>query len=184
MVTLKLYGEGSYIQLLESSEGSVNIYNSIANKMNLSLEEALLDLGFYQKLNTDIHSVNELVIDSFGGLLPIFPSYIEVWFNRKRVIKIPFIDLMTQLTLFPLYKIKYIDKLIFEKGIYLKENVTGCIGVFKIASSAFNIDSLMFTVLNSSFTKHPLLIDFTYNNCSFEKTKEDCLTRYQQIIVI
>mgnify|MGYP000745961664 CR=1 FL=1 len=184
MITLKLYGEGCYIQLLASSQATVGIYNAIANEMNLPLEEALLDLGFYQKLNTDIHSVNELVIDSFGGLLPIFPSSIEVWFERKRVLKIPFIDLMTQLTLFPLYKIKYIDAPILEKGIYLKESVTGCIGIYKIASNTFNIDLLVFTILKSSFTAHPLLIDFTYNNSSFEKTKEDCLTRYQQIIVL
>lgn len=184
MITIKLYGEGSYIQLLASSKTMMSIYKAIAKKMNLPIEEALLDLGFYQMLNTDIHSINELVIDSFGGLLPIFPSYIEVWFKRKRVIKIPFKDLITQLTLFPLYKVTYIDNNVFEKGIYLKENITGCIGVYEIASNTFNVDLLMFTILKSSFTEHPLLIDFRYNNCSFSKTKEDCLTRYQQIIVI
>lgn len=184
MITIKLYGEGSYIQLLASSKTMMSIYKAIAKKMNLPIEEALLDLGFYQMLNTDIHSINELIIDSFGGLLPVSLSYIEVWFKRKRVVKVAFKELLASTTLFPLYKVVYIDTFSFEKGIYLKENITGCIGVYKLDVSSFNVDLLRFTVLKSRFTQYPLLIDFTYNNYSLDKVKEDCLTRHQQIIII
>lgn len=186
MITIKLFGEGCYVNLLESSVSSIKIYKDIAASMKLPLEEALLDLFFYHKLKTDIHNVNDLVIDSFGGLLSVATAYIEVWFKRRKKAKIFLKDLVFPMTLFPLYKVDLIPMKSndFEKGIYLKETVIGCIGVYKIKSDNFYIDDFNFKILDSFFTKDYLLIEFTYKGELLKKIKEDCLTRSQEIIRI
>lgn len=186
MITLKLFGEGCHIHFLESSERSIRIYKSIATKLKLPLREALLDAFFFHYLNTDIKSIDDLIIDSFEGLLPINPLKIEIWFNRRKVAKIPFDELLNPTTLFPLYNIKKLNpsNSFFDKGIYLKEMVTGCIGVYRFDSSSFDINKVTFTLLNSIFTKEPILINTSYQGKSFEKVKEDCLTRRQEIVFI
>lgn len=186
MITVKLFGEGCYIHLLESRPKSLKIYEAIAEKMKSPISEALLDLHFFQILNSNIHSIDELIIDSFGGLLPISPAYIEIWFQRKKAAKIPLQELITSSTLFPLYNVHKIifQKHQFEKGIYLKETVIGCIGVYKLDIKVFDINLLSFTILESFFTKYPLLINFTYQENIFLKLKEDCLTKHQEIIIL
>jgi hypothetical protein len=186
MITIKLFGQGCHIHLLESSEKSKKVYQKIAKKMNIPLNEALLDIGFFLKMNSDIQSIHQLIIDSFGGLLPIYPAYIEISFNQKKVAKINLQELISITTLFPLYKVAIINfkNHQFDKGIYLKETVIGCIGIYKLPSNSFNIDLLSFTILYSSFTELPLLINFTYNDTSFKKVKEDCLTKQQKIIIL
>lgn len=186
MITIKLFGEGCHIHLLESRPKSLKIYEAIAEKMKLPINEALLDLHFFQILNANIHSIDELIIDSFGGLLPIFPASIEIWFQRKKAAKIPLKELITSSTLFPLYNVhkKKFQKHQFEKGIYLKETVVGCIGVYKLDFKSFDINLLSFAILESFFTKHPLLVNFTYQDNIFLKVKEDCLTKKQEIIIL
>jgi hypothetical protein len=186
MIRIKLFGEGCHIHLLESSENSMKIYKSIAKKMKLPLEEALLDIGFCTKLNTDIQEIDQLIIDSFGGLLPVSPVKIEIWFKRRKAAKIPFQELLYSSTLFPLFQVKKINttKNNFDKGIYLRETVIGCIGVYEFSSDTFNINQLSFTLLSSVFTNSPLLISFTYQNFPLKKVKEDCLTKHQEIIIL
>ncbi|ARV06084.1 hypothetical protein BTO04_04925 [Polaribacter sp. SA4-10] len=186
MITVKLFGEGCYIHLLDSSDKTVNTYQKIANKMRVPLNEALLDIGFFLKMNSDIQSIHQLIIDSFGGLLPVYPAYIEISFNQKKVAKINLQELISITTLFPLYKVAIINfkNHQFDKGIYLKETVIGCIGVYRLPVNIFSIDLFSFTILHSSFTELPLLINFTYNDTSFKKVKEDCLTKQQKIIIL
>ena len=186
MITLKLFGEGCHIHYLESSEPSIKIYKSITAKVRLPLKEALLDAYFFYLLKTDVESIDNLIIDSFDGLLPIFPVKIEVWFNRKKVAKISFNELLNPTTLFPLYNVENLNApiIFFDKGIYLKEIVTGCIGIYKLDSSTFDINKVTFTLLNSIFTKEPILINTSYQGKSFEKVKDDCLTRRQEIVII
>jgi hypothetical protein len=186
MITVKLFGEGCYIHLLDSSDKTVNTYQKIASSMNIPLNEALLDIGFFLKMNSDIQGIHQLIIDSFGGLLPVYPAYIEISFNQKKVAKINLQELINISTLFPLYNVAFINfnNHQFDKGIYLKETVIGCIGIYKLPSNSFNIDLLSFTILYSSFTELALLINFTYNDTSFKKVKEDCLTKKQEIIIL
>jgi len=186
MLTIKCYGQGCWVHLLESSKDSQFIYNSIANKMNIPITEALLDVHFYQLLTSDIQTIDDLIIDTFGGLLSLQPASLEIWFERKKAAKIPFQELIQPSTLFPLYNVKKINfsKHQFEKGIYLKETVVGCIGVYKIACDNFDVDQLSFTILSSFFNKKPLLINFLYRDVILEKVKDDCLTKHQEIIIL
>jgi hypothetical protein len=186
MLTIKCYGQGCWVHLLESSKNSVDIYNAIADKIKLPITEALLDVQFYQILKGNINAIDDLIIDSFGGLLPIEPAVIEIWFGRKKITKIPFYELITPSTLFPIYKVRKINfsKNKFENGIYLKETVVGCVGIYKIKSDDFDINQLSFTLLSSFFNKSTLLLDFKSNDIILRKTKDDCITRHQEIIIL
>lgn len=127
-----------------------------------------------------------MIVDTFGGLMRKPNSVIEVWFNRKKMAKISLDDLVTSKTLFSLYDIQKIalKEQQFEKGIYCKETVIGCIGVYKIAAEEFNINQLTFKLLSSNFTEEWILLDFSYQNQTLQKVKEDCLTKHQEIIFI
>jgi hypothetical protein len=186
MLTIKCYGQGCWIHLLESSKDSVDIYNTIASKIKLPITEALLDVQFYQILKSDIQTIDDLIIDSFGGLLPLHPASLEIWLGRKKIAKISFQELIQPSTLFPLYNVKKINfsKHQFEKGIYLKETVVGCIGVYKIACDNFDIEQLSFTLLSSFFSNNPLLLNFQNKDVILRKVKDDCLTRHQEIIIL
>ncbi|PQJ81494.1 hypothetical protein [Polaribacter glomeratus] len=186
MITIKCFGEGSWIHLLDSTTKTVKCYNIIAAKMKLPIEEALLDISFYQHFKNNIDEIDHLIIDSFGGLLHLQNATIEIWFDRKKVAKIPFQDLVTTTSLFPLYKTTKIDfkKNQFEKGIYLKETVIGCVGVYKIDAKNFDINLLSFQLLTSFFNPTLLLINFTYQNILLKKVKDDCLTMHQEIIIL
>ncbi|QXP70736.1 hypothetical protein H0I29_01175 [Polaribacter sp. R2A056_3_33] len=186
MITIKCYGQGCWIHLLESNENAIKSYQIIASKIKLPIEEALLDISFYQYFKNNIQEIDDLIIDTFGGLLHLQNATIEIWFGRKKLAKIPFEDLVTTTTLFPLYKINKIDfkKQQFEKGIYLKETVIGCVGVYKIGFDNFDINLLSFQLLNSFFNNNTLLINFTYQNVILKKVKDDCLTRHQEIVII
>lgn len=186
MITLKLFGEGCFVHYLESSKASIETYKLIAAKMKLPLKEALLDAYFFYKLHSDVQSIDDLIVDSFGGLLPLSPWKIEIWFERKKIAKIPFNELLNSTTLFPLYNVENLNTPIsfFDKGIYLKELVTGCIGTYKFDSSGFDIDNVAFTLLTSVFTEKPLLVNTSYQNKNFEKVKDDYLIRHREIVVI
>jgi hypothetical protein len=186
MITIKCYGQGCWIHLLESNEDAVKIYHIIAKSMKLPVEEALLDVFFYSYLKSDVQEIEHLIVDSFGGLLHLQPATIEIWFERKKIAKIPFQDLVTTTSLFPLYKTTKIDfkKNQFEKGIYLKETVIGCVGVYKIDAKNFDINLLSFQLLTSFFNPTLLLINFTYQNILLKKVKDDCLTKHQEIIIL
>ncbi|WP_272149756.1 hypothetical protein [Tenacibaculum aiptasiae] len=134
--------------------------------MRLPLKEALLVAYFFYLLKTDVESIDNLIIDSFSGLISIIPVKIEIWFNRKKVAKISFNELMNPPTLFPLYNVEILNTPInyFDKGIYLKEIVTGCIGIYKFDSSTFDINKVTFSLLNSIFTEEPILINIFYQD--------------------
>ena len=76
MITIKLFGEGCHIHLLDSSKKSIEIYNEIASKMKLPLSEAILDISFFYKLNSNIQSIdpyNSAVIPLLGeGTSPLW----------------------------------------------------------------------------------------------------------------
>mgnify|MGYP005992424885 CR=1 FL=1 len=186
MLIIKCYGQGCWVHLLESSKGFQSTYTNIAESMKLPLAEALLDVQFYQLLKGDVQTIDDLIIDSFGGLLKAHPASIEIWYGRKKVAKFPFQELLAYSTLFPLYEVKNISfsKDQFEKGIYLKETIVGCVGVYKIACDNFDINQLSFTILSSFFNKDPLLINFLYQGVALKKVKDDCLTTQQEIIIL
>lgn len=52
MITIKCYGQGCWIHLLESNEDAIKVYETFAAKMKLPLKEALLDSWFYQFFKT------------------------------------------------------------------------------------------------------------------------------------
>ncbi|MCL7765350.1 hypothetical protein MPF19_18160 [Polaribacter sp. Z014] len=186
MITIKCYGQGCWIHFLESNEDATKSYQIIASKMKLSMEEALLDISFYQYFKNNIQEIDDLVIDTFGGLLHLQNATIEIWYGRKKVAKIPFENLVNTTTLFPLYQINKIDfkKQQFEKGIYLKETVIGCVDIYKIAVEKFDINLLSFQLLSSFFNDNTLLINFTYQNELLKKVKDDCLTKHREIIIL
>lgn len=186
MITIKCYGQGCWMHLLASSEDALNVYKTFATKMKLPLEEALLDAWFYQYFNNKIQGIEDLIADTFGGLVHKQHSVIEVWFNRKKLVKISVNELVNTTTLFPLYAVKKIEltRQDFEKGIYLKETVIGCVGVYKMPTDQFDIEKLTFTLLSSDFLKPWMLVDFSYEENSFQKVKEDCLTKHQEIIIV
>lgn len=177
MITIRVYGEGYLISKLKIPK------RILSNSENFNTE-TLLDLGFYTNLSPEFNFVYDFCVDQFTGILPLANTIFEIWYQRKKIAKIPVAEIVYQQTLFPLYTISYVSSVagLQETTYYLKEKVVGCLGVYKMNIKTFDIHQFKFLVLKKILFEKPLLIYFNYNTASFDKIKDDCIVKSREII--
>lgn len=181
MPTLKVnfYGEGYALHQLENHI----FYQKIADKMKLTVPEALLDiLFFYHLKNPKYQCLQDCYAHRFTGLIHTPKGKIEIWFGRKKIAKITTTNLCDTITLFPLYNIMNTnsENLQPQTTLYVEEQEIGLIGSYKIEIEHFNIAHLTFHIAQHKQQK--IIHQLSYKNKILKCTKTDTLLQKQVII--
>jgi len=184
---VKLYGESYKIHRLHFDTKHASLFQEVAVKLGEPLEDALLNIKFFDYLKIkEIQSVQDLIQSSYGGLLNIEKSQMEIWFGRRKLLKLKLVDLFHQQTLFPLYQTKFNRiNTNLKPGLYIEEKEIGNIGIYEIKIDQFDIDDLVFHLSEVSFTEetHQLLNEIRYKNQHLQLIKSDTLLRYQRCFI-
>ena len=178
-VKVRLYGESFKIHALNLNKNNLNNFMAVSKKLNEPLEEALLDIHFYKKLNINgFNSIVNLIQFSYGGLINNRKSKIEIWKGRRCLQKLKLEDLFNSNTLFPLFNVnKRNVKLELKNNIFLIEKEIGLVGEFIIQDENFNINYLRFNVSNIQYLteNHSLLLSLSYKEKKIKVAKSDVL---------
>jgi hypothetical protein len=176
---INLYGESWTLKKFECSSADFNLCINVAEKMKLSLEEALLSPFFYYNLKLpNIPSLEYIPGKKISGLLNTASNQIEIWYNGIRLKKLNLSDFNQEDLLFPLYNVSKIEiDNKFEPGIYVEQIVFGLVASYEVTVENFNIKNLHFCLLE--LTDKTLLQKITYDNQELRLNKKDVLIRYQ-----
>ena len=178
MQTLKinLHGESWTLKKFECSEEDLVECLKVADKMKLSLKEALLNPFFYYNLRLPkIPSLENLPGKKISGLLNSPKNQIEILVNGKKIRKHHFADL---LLLFPMFEVDRVTMpLDYTHGIYVEQKAIGFVASYELKVEAINLDDLQFKLLE--FKDKILLQKPTYQNKNMLFRRKETLLIYQ-----
>lgn len=176
---INLYGESWTLKKFECSPTDFSLCQEIANKMKLTITEALLSPFFYYNLKLpNISSLEYLPGKKISGLLNTPSNQIEIWYDGKRIKRLNICDFNQVDMLFPLYNIEKIEiENKYKPGIYIEQKAFGLIGSYEANIDNFDIENLYFRLLE--FNDITLLQKLTYNNNELKIKRKDTLIRYQ-----
>ena len=188
-VKVKLYGESFQIHSLEIKNEYADRFYSVVKQFNEPLNIALLNVNFFRRLNLNNHqTIQDLIKNTFSGLISNNKSQIEIWIGRKRVEKMKLVDLFYSQTLFPLFQTQLNDigVLKLKSGLFLEEKEIGLIAQYEIKIENFNIDLLTFNLTKVEFSniKYELLSSINYKGRELPVKKNDALLRHQNCFLI
>ena len=183
----KLYGESYKIHRLHFDNKYASQFHEVAVKLGEPLEEALLNINFFNHLKIKkIESLQDLKQSTYGGLIYNEKGQIEIWLGRRKLLKLKLEDLFHQQTLFPLYQTKF-NKINsnLKSGLYLEEKEIGNIGIYETKIENFEIEKLIFHLSKVAFTGigYQLLNEICYNTSTLQSIKSDTLLRYQRCFI-
>jgi hypothetical protein len=181
MQTLKinLHGESWTLKKFECSEEDLHECLKVADKMKLTLAQALLDPFFYYYLKiASFPSVEHLPGKKISGLLNSPKNQIEILLDGKKISKLQIQDLNQEQLLFPLYKIHKTEITEeYSPGIYVEQKAIGFIASYEIKLEHFTIDDLQFNLIQ--FNDKLLLQKPSYQNKKVLLRKKETLLIYQ-----
>jgi hypothetical protein len=178
---VNLFGESESVVRIHLSAEEERAYRALAEKLRLTLPDALCDPYFYHKLrNPKILSAADLKTETmFSGLLNTPKNQVEVWYAGRKVLKVKINDLINDMVLFPLFqterKIVNVD---IGHGLYLRRREIGLVGHYELYTEIFDIDRLKFVL-----TEHIddiLLSSLEYEDRDFVYKKSDTLQTFLQ----
>jgi hypothetical protein len=176
---INFYGEALHLKKVQITDEQFLKWNIIASKMKIALYKALIDPYFYHLLkDIKIQKIDDLSIIMQQELINSSKNQIEIWYKNKKIQKLKINDLQEELLLFPLYN-SFLTKtpIVKDKGIYIEQKEIGLIGSFELKVQDFNIDNLVFHLIESINGKS--LQKVTYLNQGFTLKKTDSLIIYQ-----
>lgn len=181
---IKLYGESFKIHKLHIPEKDFHCFQSVADELKQSLDQALLDIRFFARLNlSNYQSISDLIVQTFGGLVNDPKNRIEVSWGRRKVARLNCLDLLQPKTLFPLYQTRLFSVNLnkIPKGLYLVEREVGLIAWYEAQEDNFKFENLVFHLADTSFqnTAYKLLIGVEYKKEILMVRKSDSLLKYQ-----
>lgn len=179
ILKINLHGESWMLKKFECSDEDFLACLMQAEKMKLTITEALLDPFFYYNLKkSSIPSLENLPGTKTTGLLNTPKNQIEITLDGKRIKKLKIQNLTDQLLLFPLYKSTIIDTTgINEPGIYFEQQAIGYIGSYELKIENFSIEDICFHLIKHH--KQLLFYYPTYQNKIFRFKKKSTLITYQ-----
>ena len=126
---IDLFGEGICIKKGDFSGDLFEKMRLTALKLNLPLEDALIDPYFYHILKEKkVRSVEDIGETMANGLLNTPKNRIEIWYKGKKVQKLTMDDLNDQYLLFPLFRTNTRNmELQNNSGLYVKQVEIGLI---------------------------------------------------------
>ena len=184
-IRINLVGVGYMIQKSRVSNTLFNKMVLAAQKLNSSLDEALLDVEFFSVLDfPKISTISDFQTEfCYHGLLDDPRSKIEIWMNgkKKKVLKVR--QLYNEDLLFPLY-----DSKIFEANLTCRtkrefvfvEVSIGTVLDVSVNIPDFSADKLLFKICEvENGIKHSILFDVLYEGKTlFVRIPDTLVTSY------
>jgi hypothetical protein len=181
---INVHGESWMLKKFKCSKEDLVLCTRVAEKMKLTITEALLDPFFYYHLQSNtVQSLEKLPGAKITSLLNTPQNQIEILLDGKRLKKLNIENLINQASLFPLYNIhtKNISQ-INETGIYIEQKAIGFVGSYEIEIDHFHIEDITFNLI-----KHCKELLFHYpshKTKSFQFKKKSTLLTYQNCFEI
>jgi len=191
-VLIKLYGESFKIHRVNVKRylNGLNACYEIARQLDEPLEQALLNINFFKLFNEQysgdkFHSIQDLVDDTFGGLVSNSKARIEIRKGRKMLQKFSLDELFKPKTIFPLFNVhKGIISLELNNNLFLIEKEVGLIDTYEVETEYFDIYKLKFNICDVKYNNdnHQLLLALSYNAKKLKSTNSDTLITYQYCV--
>jgi len=191
-VLVKLYGESFKIHRVNIKKYlyDINVFYDIALQLEEPLEQALLNIHFFKLLNDQydtpgLHSMQDFVDKTFGGLINNSKARIEIRNGRKILQKFPLDELFNPKTLLPLFNVeKRILSLKLNNNLFLIEKEVGLIDAYELEIEYFDIYKLKFNICEVSYNNnnYHLLLALTYNTKNLKSTNADTLITHQHCV--
>ena len=182
-IRINTFGEGIEIRQLCLDSETREHWMAIAAKKNRLLTDLVLDPFFYYGLkDKKIKMLSDIDANLISGMQNTSKSQIEIWFKRRKVLKIQSHELFNEVLLFPLFQIDKQASFIsdnLENGIYVIQKTIGLLRSewLEVECKQLHIDDFVFTVDN--YQKEHFLTDITYQNQKLSFKKSDTIITYQ-----
>ena len=182
-IIINTFGEGIEIRQIQLDAERYQKWSAIALKKKRELADLLLDPFFYHQLRDNrVGSLLDLEAKVLSGVLDKPKSHIEIWFNRRKVLKIKPNDVFNEMLLFPLFQIDRkpnfnLNEL--ESGIYIIQKTFGLLSKVELKIEDQNLDLDDFGFSISAFKKEQFLKEIKYQNQNFNLVKSETVITYQ-----
>ena len=182
-IKINTFGEGIEIRQLHLDSDTYQHWQSIATKKNRTIPDLILDPFFYYGLkDKKINKLEDIDANLISGMLNTPKSQIEIWFDRRKVLKVSSNELFNDLLLFPLFKIEVQESFLMDelsKGIYTVQKTIGLLRSEKLQvdSQKLNIDD--FTFKMSTYENQQFFTGVTYQNESLNYIKSETIISYE-----
>jgi hypothetical protein len=178
-IKINLFGEGIEIRQLLLDPEILKQWNKIADRKNKVITDLITDPFFYHGLrNPNIKSLEDCRANVAQAMLHSPKGQIEIWFQRRKVLKFKSHELFNEMVLFPLFQTK--ENLVFgtpelQAGLYSIKKETGLLQSLTIDTldEKLNLNDFVFEL--SSFQNNRIVTTITYKQQQLEFSKSDTL---------
>ena len=182
-IKINTFGEGIEIRQLHFDVETYQHWSTIAAKRNRALTDLLLDPFFYYGLkDKKIKELSDIDATLISGMLNTSKSQIEIWFKRRKVLKIQSHELFNDMVLFPLFQVEknvtFLSKEL-ESGIYVVQKTIGLLRSeqLEVTSERLNADDFTFAIAH--YETEQFLTAISYQNQKLKFIKSDTIITYQ-----
>ncbi|MFC4818124.1 hypothetical protein [Flavobacterium sp. GCM10023249] len=180
-IKINLFGEGIEIRRLYLPDDIIVNWKELAKKKHSSLSDKIVDpFFFYDLKNPKYKSIDDIPFQSISGMLDTPKNQLEIWFDRKKVMKWYASELFNEMVLFPLFQIrKEILADEFQSGIIIQQRERGLLATLElyVEEKSLNLDDILFTI--KSGLEFNFLTDITHKGSAFKFIKKDTLITSQ-----
>lgn len=183
-IKVNIFGEGIEIKRLYLPDDTIADWRESAERKQSSLSDKIIDPFFFYDLKHPLYSSLEAIpFQSVSGMLDNPKNQLEIWFDRKKVMKWYAADLFDEMLLFPLFQIqKTVLSEQFQSGIIIQQRERGQLATLElyIEEERLNLDDMLFTI--KSGLGFSFLTDITYKNTALTFIKKETLIINQSAI--
>lgn len=182
-IKINTYGEGIEIRRLHLDPSLYASWSEIAEKRKKPLPEMLLDPFFYFRLkHKEIQQMSDIEATVVSGMLHGDKSRLEIWLNRKKVMRFTADELFNPLVIFPIFNIREMSLFDSEQlppGVYIIQKYVGLIRSeqLRIPHDQLLIEDFEFQV--TPYHSQKFLSTVNYQNQPLTFVKSDAVISYQ-----
>lgn len=182
-IKINTFGEGIEIRQLHLDSDTYQHWQTIAIKKNRTIPDLILDPFFYYGLkDKKINKLEDIEANLISGMLNTPKSQIEIWFDRRKVMKIPSHELFNKLVLYPLFNLEPAASFLSKeltKGIYVVQKTIGLLNSVQLKVDSPQLDIHDFTFKTAKFENLQFSSEITYQNQSLSFIRNDTVVTYQ-----
>ncbi|MCW2118578.1 hypothetical protein [Flavobacterium sp. 7A] len=176
-IKINTFGEGIEIRKLHLDSETYYNWIAIAKRKNRPLTDLLLDPFFYHQVkDARFKGLNDIKATLVTGMQNTTKSQIEIWHNRKKVLKIQSHELFNEIVLFPLFKLAKSQNFIdhdLENGIYVVQKTIGLLRLEQFSTDTQQLKMDDFTFSVSEWENSKFLTEIKYKNQTLNTVKTD-----------
>lgn len=178
------FGEAIEYRKLELPAATLQRWEEVARDFKKEFPGIINDPFFFMKLKEEKwSSLDEVPCAETILLLPTPANHIEIWFKKKKIAKLRIQDIVSQQTLFPLFKNNF-KALYLEDGLHIKQKTIGQIASYEIL---LDFDSITFEDIEFHFIKIDdldVLQALDIKGISIPFKKKDSSVVHQEALII